>query len=70
MSALVDSLIIGCYLPIASFNLGPCGAAVLGIFTIPSLKWPHYGLGCAPALDPPPLSLVRLAGKYGIPVRH
>jgi signal transduction histidine kinase len=28
----VDSLIIGCYLPIASFNLGPCGAAVLGIF--------------------------------------
>ncbi len=24
-------------------------AAVLGIFTIPSLKWPHYGLGCAPA---------------------
>ena len=29
---IVDSLIIGCYLPIASFNLGPCGAAVLGIF--------------------------------------
>ena len=24
-------------------------AAVLGVFTIPSLKWPHYGLGCAPA---------------------
>ena len=29
---LIDSLIIGCYLPIASFNLGPCAAAVLGIF--------------------------------------
>jgi signal transduction histidine kinase/CheY-like chemotaxis protein len=29
---LVDSLIIGCYLPIAAFNLGPCAAAVLGIF--------------------------------------
>src|SRR5688572_18782317 len=29
---LVDSLIIGCYLPIASFNFGPCAAAVLGIF--------------------------------------
>ena len=29
---LVDSLIIGCYLPIASFNLRPCGAALLGIF--------------------------------------
>ena len=29
---LVDSLIIGCYMPIASFNLGPCAAAVLGIF--------------------------------------
>ncbi len=29
---LVDSLIIGLYLPIASVNLGPCGAAVLGIF--------------------------------------
>jgi len=24
-------------------------AAVLGVFSIPSLKWPHYGLGCAPA---------------------
>ena len=24
-------------------------AAVLLVFTIPSLKWPHYGLGCAPA---------------------
>ncbi|HEX9288060.1 MAG TPA: glycosyltransferase family 39 protein, partial [Anaeromyxobacteraceae bacterium] len=23
--------------------------AVLLVFTIPSLKWPHYGLGCAPA---------------------
>jgi signal transduction histidine kinase len=29
---LIDSLIIGCYMPIASFNLGPCAAAVLGIF--------------------------------------
>ena len=29
---LADSLIIGCYLPFASFNLGPCAAAVLGIF--------------------------------------
>ncbi|HKH94803.1 MAG TPA: histidine kinase dimerization/phospho-acceptor domain-containing protein, partial [Gemmatimonadaceae bacterium] len=29
---LIDSLIIGCYLPIASFNFGPCAAAVLGIF--------------------------------------
>jgi 4-amino-4-deoxy-L-arabinose transferase-like glycosyltransferase len=24
-------------------------AVVLGVFSIPSLKWPHYGLGCAPA---------------------
>lgn len=24
-------------------------AAVLFVFTVPSLKWPHYGLGCAPA---------------------
>jgi 4-amino-4-deoxy-L-arabinose transferase-like glycosyltransferase len=24
-------------------------AAVLLVFTVPSLKWPHYGLGCAPA---------------------
>jgi 4-amino-4-deoxy-L-arabinose transferase-like glycosyltransferase len=24
-------------------------AAVLAVFTIPSLKWPHYGLGCTPA---------------------
>jgi 4-amino-4-deoxy-L-arabinose transferase-like glycosyltransferase len=24
-------------------------AAVLAVFTLPSLKWPHYGLGCAPA---------------------
>ncbi len=23
--------------------------AVLLVFTLPSLKWPHYGLGCAPA---------------------
>jgi 4-amino-4-deoxy-L-arabinose transferase-like glycosyltransferase len=23
--------------------------AVLLVFTVPSLKWPHYGLGCAPA---------------------
>jgi 4-amino-4-deoxy-L-arabinose transferase-like glycosyltransferase len=23
--------------------------AVLGVFSLPSLKWPHYGLGCAPA---------------------
>jgi 4-amino-4-deoxy-L-arabinose transferase-like glycosyltransferase len=23
--------------------------AVLGVFTLPALKWPHYGLGCAPA---------------------
>ena len=29
---LIDSLIIGCYLPIASFNFGPCAAALLGIF--------------------------------------
>jgi signal transduction histidine kinase len=29
---LIDSLIIGCYLPIAAFNFGPCAAAVLGIF--------------------------------------
>jgi len=29
---LIDSVIIGCYLPIAAFNFGPCGAAVLGIF--------------------------------------
>ena len=28
---LLDSAIIGCYLPIASYNLGPCAAAVLGI---------------------------------------
>jgi signal transduction histidine kinase len=28
---LLDAAIIGCYLPIASFNLGPCAAAVLGI---------------------------------------
>jgi signal transduction histidine kinase len=28
---LIDAAIIGCYLPIASFNLGPCAAAVLGI---------------------------------------
>jgi 4-amino-4-deoxy-L-arabinose transferase-like glycosyltransferase len=24
-------------------------AAVLAVFTLPALKWPHYGLGCAPA---------------------
>jgi 4-amino-4-deoxy-L-arabinose transferase-like glycosyltransferase len=24
-------------------------AAVLAVFTLPSLKWPHYGLACAPA---------------------
>jgi signal transduction histidine kinase/ActR/RegA family two-component response regulator len=30
---LIDSAIIGCYLPIAAFNLGPCTAAVLGIFS-------------------------------------
>ncbi|HET9596320.1 MAG TPA: glycosyltransferase family 39 protein, partial [Anaeromyxobacteraceae bacterium] len=24
-------------------------AAVLAVFTIPALMWPHYGLGCAPA---------------------
>ncbi|WP_176062096.1 ArnT family glycosyltransferase [Anaeromyxobacter diazotrophicus] len=24
-------------------------AVVLAVFTVPSLKWPHYGLGCAPA---------------------
>ncbi|HTP27124.1 MAG TPA: glycosyltransferase family 39 protein [Anaeromyxobacteraceae bacterium] len=34
--------------------------AVLLVFTIPSLKWPHYGLGCTPAAallacrEPPP----------------
>jgi signal transduction histidine kinase len=31
VNLLVDSAIIGCYLPIASYNLGPCTAAVLGI---------------------------------------
>ena len=28
---LADAAMIGCYLPIASFNLGPCAAALLGI---------------------------------------
>jgi signal transduction histidine kinase/CheY-like chemotaxis protein len=28
---LVDTVIIGCYLPMAWFNLGPCAAAILGI---------------------------------------
>jgi len=30
---LIDSAIIGCYLPIAEFNLGPCAAALLGILS-------------------------------------
>ena len=30
---LIDSAIIGCYLPIAAFNLGPCAAALLGILS-------------------------------------
>mgnify|MGYP001097359657 CR=1 FL=1 len=27
---MIDSAIIGCYLPLAEFNLGPCAAALLG----------------------------------------
>jgi signal transduction histidine kinase/ActR/RegA family two-component response regulator len=30
---LIDSAIIGCYLPIAEFSLGPCAAALLGILS-------------------------------------
>ena len=30
---MIDSAIIGCYLPLAEFNLGPCAAALLGIFS-------------------------------------
>ena len=41
-------------------------AAVLLVFTVPALKWPHYGLGCAPAAAllasrQPPARWARLA---------
>jgi signal transduction histidine kinase len=48
---LIDSAIIGCYLPIASFNLGPCAAALLGILAgcISVGGW-RMGVRCALAI--------------------
>jgi hypothetical protein len=46
------------------------GSAELGVKLILDFRDAYAGLGCAPALPPPPPLLLRLAAKYGIPVRH
>lgn len=42
----------------------------LGVKLVVDFRNAFAGLGCTPALPPPPPLLRRLAGQYGIPVRH
>jgi hypothetical protein len=42
----------------------------LGIKLIVDFRSAYAGLGCSPALPPPPPLLLKLAAQYGIPVRH
>ena len=61
---LIDSAFIGCYLPIAEFNLGPCAAALLGILAgcISVGGW-RMGVRCALAIG---LGVVVAGAMYGV----
>jgi hypothetical protein len=48
----------------------PPNASELGVKLVVDFRAAYAGLGCSPALPPPSALLVRLAGKYGITVRH
>ena len=48
----------------------PPKASELGVKLIVDFRDAYAGLGCAPALPPPPAGLVRMAAGYGIRVRH
>lgn len=42
----------------------------LGVKIIVDFRNAYAGLGCSPALEPPPPLLLRMAARYGIQVRH
>ena len=42
----------------------------LGVKLVVDFRAAYAGLGCAPALPPPPPLLLRLAAQYRVPVRH
>ena len=42
----------------------------LGVKLVVDFRTAYAGLGCAPALPPPPPLLLRLAAQYRVPVRH
>ena len=42
----------------------------LGVKLVVDFRNAYAGLGCSPALPPPPALLRKLAAKYGIPVRN
>jgi hypothetical protein len=45
-------------------------SSALGVKLIADFRDAYAGLGCSPALPPPSPSLLKLAAKYGVPVRH